>query len=107
MSFNYEEELESAIQRHPAKGLRKSKTYTIHTETGSVYDFDLPRMRMRRVNDTGNFKDLRQDGEWVSLVSIPTVVVGQPMRFVVAGLNDDPSVVTIRTTSPVIKIEGI
>lgn len=103
----YDEELEDAIKRHPAKGKKKSKMYTVHTETGSVYDFDFDQMRMRRVNETGNFANMRQDNEWINLVTVPEINVGEGMRFVVSGLHEDPNVVTIRTTSYVVKVEEV
>lgn len=105
--MSYEEELESAIKRHPAKGTRKSKMYTVYTETGSVYDFDLDQMRMRRVNERGDKYSLRQDDDWISLVTIPNFTIGESMKFVVSGLNEDPDIVTIRTTSYVIKVEEV
>lgn len=105
MSKKKKAELDEAIKRHPAKGLKK--LITVHTETGSVYEFDLEQNRVRRVNETGNFKAMRKDDQWLELVTVPTIVIGQPMGFALHGVAEEPDMVTFRTTSYVTKIEEV
>lgn len=99
--MSYEEELESAVKRHPAKGPNFTRVYT---ETGSVYEFDFDNHRVRRTNSTGNFANMRKDAEWIQLVTNPQIVVGQSMTFCLAGVAEDPEIVTFRSTSYVTKI---
>jgi hypothetical protein len=96
-------ELEASIKRHPAKG--KTPVTIVYTETGSVYEFDFNQMRVRRINETGNFSNLRKDEEWLELVTVPEIELGQSMRF--ALMIRDDGIVTLRTTSYVIKVEKI
>lgn len=97
-------ELEASIKRHPAKG---KKLIIAYTETGSVYEFDFEQNRVRRVNETGNFKNMRKDDQWLDLVTIPTITIGQSMSFALRGVADEPDMVTFRTTSYVTKIEEV
>lgn len=101
LSKKDKEELESAVKRHPAKGPNFTR---VHTETGSVYEFDFDNHRVRRVNRTGNFKNMRKDEQWLQLVTNPQIVVGQSMQFALMGVADDPEMVTFRITSYVTKI---
>ena len=96
-------ELEASIKRHPAKG--KKPVTIVHTETGSVYEFDFDQMRVRRVNETGNFTNMRKDDEWLELVTVPEIQVGQSMKFALMVRDDD--IVTLRTTSYVVKVEEV
>ena len=105
LSKKNKEELENAIKRHPAKGSKK--LITVHTETGSVYEFDLEQNRVRRVNETGNFTNMRKDDQWIELVTVPTITVGESMAFALRGVSEEPDIVTFRTTSYVTKIEEV
>lgn len=78
---------------------------TVHTETGSVYEFDYENMKMRRVNSTGNFDPLRKDGEWAEMLLWPEMEVGYPMNIALAPLAEGFDV-TMRHTSYVTKIDG-
>lgn len=77
----------------------------VHTETGSVYEFDLENSLVRRVNQTGNFSPMRKDEEWTDLVTKPDIVIGRSMTFALIVRDDD--LVTFRSTSYVTKVEEI
>ena len=98
------EELENAIKRHPAKG---QKNLRVFTETGSIYEFDLKNNKVLRFNDTGNFPSMRKDAQWIELVTIPEITLGQSMAFALRGVAEDPDIVTFRTTSYVTKVEEV
>ena len=83
-------------KRFPEPGLIKA-----HTATGSVYEFDAAKTRVRRTHFTHK---LREDRVWLKLYSVPRIEVGTPMVFFMQPLGDGNT--TIRTTSPVTRIEG-
>lgn len=69
----------------------------IHTETGSVYEFngDL----VRRTSDHG----MRRDEEWLRFAHVHPVAAGESMRMELEPLGWGGT--TIRITSPVTRIE--
>jgi hypothetical protein len=77
----------------------------VHTETGSVYEMDMPNLRMRRALHTEKSNDLRMDGEWIQMLQWPDIEQGYSMRIPLAPLAEGYDV-TFRTTSPVTQIEG-
>lgn len=96
-------ELEAAIRRHPAKG---NKTIVlVTTESGANYQFDLTNMRVRRVSETKQSKNMRKDFKWNPLVTVPTFKIGEPMRFALLVRDDD--IVTLRTTTTVVKVVNL
>ena len=70
----------------------------VHTETGSVYEFDGDMVRR-----VGSHR-MRRDNEWLSFRHLHPVMVGRSMRMVLEPLGDAPD--TVRTTSRVTRIEG-
>lgn len=72
------------------------------TQTGSIYEVD--GLSVRR---SGQSHDLRQDGEWNTLLSAPQVTLGQPVTFIMAPLSPpqfEGATATIRRTSPVVEV---
>lgn len=81
-------------------------TLTVTTQSGTQYQFNETMAQVRRVPGTFQDEDsaLRRDGEWLDcgiLNDGPTI--GQPIVFALEPLGDLP--ITIRTTSPVVRIE--
>lgn len=80
----------------------------VNTETGSIYMFDMENLKMQRVNDTGNFDPMRQDGEWIQMLLEPTIEIGKAMKIALAPLGDPETTdCTMRFTSYVTKIEEL
>lgn len=78
----------------------------VTTQSGSVYEFDMDNLLMRRIPKTKAKKyQLRQDKDWLKMVLAPEIEEGFRICVVLEGLHD-PSEITLRTTTPVIKIEG-
>ena len=73
----------------------------VETETGSIYLFDQGRVMRLRDGETTE-SALRRDGDWLQLVSIPLVAVGEPMRLVLQPLGEGYA--TLRITSRVTAI---
>lgn len=85
-----------------------AKLTRVITETGSVYEFDMENLRMRRAEHTKKSNDLRMDGEWVQMLVEPGVELGQTMVIALAPLGDPETTdCTMRYTSTVIKVEEI
>ena len=81
---------------------------TVYTESGSTYQVDGDRIR--RVNED---HEKRGDGEWLQLLTAPTITVGGSMLLQLEPLDsfgpDDfgmqfASFTTTRITTPVIKV---
>lgn len=72
----------------------------VHTETGSVYEFN-NLGQVRRVEYT---HDLRGDGRWLNVALAFDPMLGYPMVLQLEPLSPNAGV-TIRRTSNVIKIE--
>ena len=53
----------------------------VETETGSIYLFDQGWVMRLRDGETTE-SALRRDGDWLQLLSIPLIAVGEPMRLV-------------------------
>jgi len=78
----------------------------VYTEN-SVYEFDMADKMVRRVpRTTPSFVNtaLRKDNEWVKFLTVH-YEVGEPMRMVTEHMDDAKDKITLRTTSPVLKIE--
>lgn len=87
-----------------------SKTLKVTTATGSIYEFNLPKLLMRRIEDVANADSstLRQDGEWLQMLLAPKIEVGKPMTIALAPLGDpDTTDVTMRHTTTVTSIEEV
>lgn len=76
-----------------------------YTETGSVYEFHMDALLVRRVNETGNFTDLRQDTQWIPMYAEPDIKVGAPIHIPLHPLGEGD--ITIRQTSYVTKVEEV
>lgn len=72
----------------------------VTTQSGSLYEFDKEKMRMRRVNEDAT---LRRDGQWVKLLFFPDPLVGKDMVIYLEGLGEGPY--TTRTTTRVTSVE--
>lgn len=74
----------------------------VTTESGTIYEIDLEKMRLRRRNKDAK---LRKDGTWLKMLVKPDIKLNQ--RLVIAleplGAGD----VTSRFSTPVVKIEEI
>lgn len=78
------------------------------TETGSVYEFDMANLKMRRVDHTNKSQDLRNDGEWIQMLVEPGIEVGRTMVIALAPLGDPETTdCTMRYTSTVLKVEEL
>ena len=78
------------------------------TETGSVYEFDMEALKMRRVEHTKKSDDLRKDGEWIQMLLEPGIEVGHTLIIALAPLGDlETTDCTMRYTSTVLKVEDI
>ena len=78
------------------------------TETGSVYEFDMQNLKMRRAEHTKKSNDLRKDGEWVQMLVEPGIELGHTMVIALAPLGDPETTdCTLRYTSTVIKVEEV
>ena len=78
----------------------------VHTESGSIYEFDMENLRMRRIPKTKAKKyQLRQDKDWLQMLIAPEIEEGYRIGITLQGLHD-PEEVTFRTTTRVTKIEG-
>jgi len=73
----------------------------VETETGSIYLFDQGRVMRLRDGETTE-SALRRDGDWLRLLSIPLIAVGEPMRLVLQPLGEGYA--TLRVTSRVTAI---
>lgn len=72
----------------------------VTTETGSTYEFDMPGLKMRRVNENWV---LRRDQEWVKMLAKPQVVIGQEMVILLEPLGGGD--MTTRITTRVTEID--
>lgn len=84
------------------------KIKRVVTETGSVYEFDMENLLMRRVEHTKKSNDLRKDGEWIQMLVEPGIELGHTMVIALAPLGDPETTdCTMRYTSTVIKVEEV
>lgn len=72
------------------------------TETGSLYEFDMDNLKMRRADHTKKSDDLRRDGEWLQMLLQPEINKGQRMHIALEPLGEGE--VTMRYTTPVLSI---
>jgi hypothetical protein len=88
--------------------------YVVTTATGSQYVLDLTARTIERhmaasepLVDFLNagFSRLRRDGETLELLMLESCAVGASARYWIQ-VRDDP-IVTLRTTSPVVRIDAI
>lgn len=78
------------------------KSYTrITTQSGSVYTLEQNGLdlRVKREGTT----ELRQDGEWLSIIRI-YAALGEPMELLMYPLSNNGADFTYRATSPVTDI---
>lgn len=88
--------------------------YLVTTATGSHYVLDLTARTLKRLMaatapitdflDAG-LSQLRRDGESLELIMLESCAVGASARFWIQVRADH--VVTLRTTSPVVRIEAL
>lgn len=74
----------------------------VTTESGSVYEFDLPNLKMRRINAES---PMRGEEEWLDMLTEPYIRLGEPLRAALAPLGFGD--VTMRYSTPVTAIEEI
>lgn len=79
-------------------------TIKVTTESGSVYELDMDKLKMRRV-PTSSEEKLRQDSKWIQMLRWPDIDQGYPMHIALAPLAKGYDV-TMRYTTKVIEIEG-
>lgn len=87
-----------------------SKILKVETATGSTYEFNLPKLLMRRVEAVDNIDSstLRKDGEWLQMLQAPVIEIGKPMAIALAPLGDPETTdVTMRHTTTVVSIEEV
>jgi hypothetical protein len=72
---------------------------TVTTASGSTYLFSLD---MELVCRAEHSHDMRRDNEWLRVLTLGDVVIGQPLRMLLDLLEGD--MLTVRTTSPVVAI---
>ena len=78
----------------------------VTTATGSLYEFDMDNLQMRRADHTKKSFDLRKDGEWIQMLKEPAIEVGKAMIIALAPLGDpDTTDCTMRYTTEVLKVE--
>lgn len=105
--FNYNANLKSEASPSKARGSTQqedSVTITVKTESGSVYEFDMDNLQMRRVPASKKEK-LRQDNKWVQMLLWPDIDEGYPIHIALAPLAKGYEV-TMRHTTPVVEIVG-
>lgn len=88
----------------------------VHTASGTVYQFTKDGMKVRRLRhrnpvdpEAEERSELRQDGLWLHLYEPAIPVVGLPMVLAYEVLDppqEEGASVTIRTTTPVVAVEG-
>lgn len=71
----------------------------VTTASGTAYDFDAGRGRVRRVPVPGEEHAMRRDGEWLDVEPGTVPEVGFPLVMLLEPLGEGD--VTQRTTSPV------
>lgn len=88
--------------------------YLVTTATGSQYVLDLTARTVKRQMATtaplvnfldAGFSQLRRDGETVELLMLGACAVGASARYWIQVRADH--VVTLRTTSPVVRIDAL
>jgi hypothetical protein len=86
-----------------------SMSIFIETRTGSTYEFADDLSKYRRLEVGGASQVLRQDGEWLDIISVSDIAVGEEISIIMPVL-DPPEFagaqVTYRTTSEVVRISG-
>jgi hypothetical protein len=75
----------------------------VGTETGSVYEFDLDNLLVRRAPSANSASELRKDNNWITLLSEPEFLIGHGMQLLLAPLGEGDC--TLRITSHVTYIE--
>ena len=83
---------------HPPAG---TEVMAITTASGSVYLFSPDMELVCRAEHT---HDMRRDNEWVKVVSMTPVVMGEPMKMIL-DIVEGENLLTIRTTSSVTNID--
>lgn len=74
----------------------------VTTESGSIYEFDLPNLKMRRINTEF---PMRREKEWLNMLTEPYIRLGEPLRAALEPLGHGD--VTMRYSTPVTAIEEI
>lgn len=77
-------------------------TLRVTTESGAVYEFSKGLKRVRRVPPPD--APLRKDNHWIECVE-SHICIGASMGLVLQGVA--PVGDTVRTTTPVVSIEGV
>lgn len=73
------------------------------TISGSVYEFNDTRSKVRRVGS----HDLRRDGDWLSCKLVEEPVVGKNMMLLLEALGGEGTAFTLRTTNIVSEIVSV
>ena len=82
---------------HPPAG---TEVMVVTTASGSRYVFSSDMKLVCRAEHT---HDMRRDNEWVKVVSMTPVVMGEPMKMIL-DIVEGEDLLTIRTTSSVTSI---
>lgn len=76
----------------------------VHTETGSIYDFDLDARTVTRCHVGDESVELRRDGDPVPLLRMAGFPeTGKPLVMILDIRGD--GIETVRTTSPVVAVQ--
>lgn len=80
----------------------------VHTESGSSYEFTEDMKKFRRLRGGVDASTLRQDAEWLDVLSITCVEVGSPMFITMPALDPpqfEGAMITSRMTTKVTRID--
>lgn len=88
--------------------IKYGSMFSVETETGSTYTFDLESLRVARIpahtdqGEVGNV--MRKDNQETELLDMSVPEVGKPVEMFLKGVSDTKGIATFRTTSPVVRI---
>lgn len=75
----------------------------VYTEN-SIYEINTEEKKVRRFPST-EAPELRQDADWIKYLTVRNLNVGEPMTLVLENLDAKPDAITLRKTSPVLKVQ--
>lgn len=87
--------------------IKYGNAFSVETETGSTYEFDLKKFRVARVpaSNKGDVRNtMRKDNQETEILDMSVPEVGKPVEMLLKGVSDIEDVATFRTTSPVVRI---
>ena len=88
-----------------------SGIYQVETSS-STYIFDFTSKQFQRIGKEATsgyyyHAPLRKDNNWISFESVSELEVGKPVQIFSQGISDEPDVITVRTTTPVVGITNL